>query len=240
MSPTIPIQNIYYLLCYAWNKLDQGSLVDVSQVEGTELADLFAHVLCDGIRHLARRGLDQGYQLHDEDLSGVRGRINISDIIRRALIFRGRLSCSFDDLTSNVLSNKILKTTLRGLSNTPELDTSLRKTVRTTYRRMRGIDEIELSSSILRAVQIRSNNRFYRFLLNVCELIYEALLAAEQPGSARFRDYFRDEKRMAALFQAFVFKFAERECPQWTVKVENISWRAASETDPQLNFLPRM
>ena len=44
-APRIPIQNLYYLLCYAWNRLPQGKLVDVSGVPATELANLFAHVL---------------------------------------------------------------------------------------------------------------------------------------------------------------------------------------------------
>ena len=59
-APRIPIQNLYYLLCYAWNHLKQGEMVDVSNVPSTELVDLFAVVLCQGVEHLARRGLEQG------------------------------------------------------------------------------------------------------------------------------------------------------------------------------------
>ena len=29
----IPIQNIYYLLCYAWNKLDEKDIVDEDTVD---------------------------------------------------------------------------------------------------------------------------------------------------------------------------------------------------------------
>ncbi|GAG60746.1 unnamed protein product, partial [marine sediment metagenome] len=31
----IPIHNIYYLLCYAWNKLDEKDIVDVSGIDST-------------------------------------------------------------------------------------------------------------------------------------------------------------------------------------------------------------
>ena len=41
----IPIQNIYYLLCYAWDKLEEKELIDVDPVGMTELVDLFARVL---------------------------------------------------------------------------------------------------------------------------------------------------------------------------------------------------
>ena len=38
----IPIQNIYYLLCYAWDKLTEKEVVGVEAIDTTTLADLFA------------------------------------------------------------------------------------------------------------------------------------------------------------------------------------------------------
>jgi 5-methylcytosine-specific restriction enzyme subunit McrC len=38
----IPIENIYYLLGYAWNKLEEKERVNVSIDDKTELLDLFA------------------------------------------------------------------------------------------------------------------------------------------------------------------------------------------------------
>jgi len=40
----IPIQNIYYLLCYAWDKLAERDVVAVEAIDTTTLADLFARV----------------------------------------------------------------------------------------------------------------------------------------------------------------------------------------------------
>jgi 5-methylcytosine-specific restriction enzyme subunit McrC len=64
-----------------------------------------------------------------------------------------------------------------------------------------------------------------------------------EPGAAhttKFRDFTRDEKKMPALFQSFLYNFIARECAQWTVRSENIGWRASSESDPELKLLPRM
>ena len=41
-QPRIPIKNLYYLLCYSWDQLEQGQLVDVANCPSTELVDLFA------------------------------------------------------------------------------------------------------------------------------------------------------------------------------------------------------
>ena len=55
----IPIQNIYYLLCYAWNNLEEKDLIDIKSIQSTNLADLFAKVLISGITHLLKRGIDR-------------------------------------------------------------------------------------------------------------------------------------------------------------------------------------
>ena len=240
MSASIPIRNIYYLLCYAWNRLEQGELVDVSQIPTTELADLFAFVLCDGIRHLARRGLEQGYETRHEELSGIRGRLDIANSLRRSLFPRGRAYCQYDELSVDTNANRILKAALLALLAVPELDRGLRKRAFATFRSLRGIREIKLSSAAFKSVQVSSNNQFYRFLLSVCRLICDSLLVDESSGTTRFRNFTRDEKKMAALFQSFLFNFIARECRQWAVKSENIAWQASSPTDPNLKLLPRM
>ena len=41
---SIPIQNIYYLLSYAWNKLEESKIVAVDPIECSSALDLFAKV----------------------------------------------------------------------------------------------------------------------------------------------------------------------------------------------------
>jgi len=240
VASTIPIKNVYYLLCYAWNRLEQGAIVDVGKVPTTELVDLFALVLCDGLRHLARRGLEQGYQLREEELSGVRGRLDIANSVQRFLFMQGRSFCSFDEMSADTSANRILKATLKSLLSAQDMDSGLRKRVHSTYRSLQGIQDIRLSRNAFRSVRVTSNSLFYRFLLDVCNLVFESLLVDEVSGSARFRDFTRDDGKMARLFQSFLFNFIARECPQWNVRSENIKWQATSETDPDLVLLPRM
>ena len=77
MSPPIPIQNLYYLFLYAWNRLEEGEAVEVGGTESPELADLFAKVLTGGVKHLVRRGLYRGYVPMQKETGVLRGRINI-------------------------------------------------------------------------------------------------------------------------------------------------------------------
>jgi 5-methylcytosine-specific restriction enzyme subunit McrC len=45
----IPVRNLYYLLCYAWDRLEEGDVVAAEQEGATELVDLFARVLEGGV-----------------------------------------------------------------------------------------------------------------------------------------------------------------------------------------------
>ena len=105
----IPIQNIYYLLCYAWNKLDEKDIVDVSGIDSTNIVDLFAKVLIGGLNHLIRRGLDRGYVNFSEDTRSLRGKICFAPTIKKNLLINAKVHCEFDELCHDVLHNRILK-----------------------------------------------------------------------------------------------------------------------------------
>ena len=73
----IPIENIYYLLCYAWNKLDEKDTCKCFIDDKTELLDLFAKVLINATKMLLKRGIDKSYIDHTEVI--VRGKRQISN-----------------------------------------------------------------------------------------------------------------------------------------------------------------
>ena len=62
----------------------------------------------------------------------------------------------------------------------------------------------------------------------------------ENTGSYKFRDFLRDERKMAKLFEDFVSNFFRIESSEFAVKKERIYWAASSETDPNLQLLPTM
>lgn len=236
----IPIQNLYYLLCYSWNVLSEMGVIDVDKLESTELADLFALVLTSGVRHLARRGLDREYIAQQEVLTSIRGRIDMTTSARRFMFVHGKAQCEFDELSTDTLPNRILKGTLKLLSDVPELDTKLRRDVRRMLRRLPGISDIHIRDADFAHVNLHANNRYYRFLLCVCELIHGSWLVDERTGKCRFRDFLRDDKRMAAVFQNFVLNFYRRHRPTLRARSEQIEWRASSVDANELALLPRM
>lgn len=233
----IRIQNLYYLLLYAHDVLDEAEVVDVGELPETSLADLFAHVLDAGIAHLFRRGLDRGYLPYCDEIAGVRGRIDLSATAKVGAQTRARLVCDFDEFTADVPHNRILRATVRRLLRVPGLAPELHENLSATYLRLAGVGEEVLSSRSFRRVQLHRNNRFYGFLLSVCRLIHEAMMPAEGEGEERFRDFVRDERRMRALFERFIRNFYRREQTSFRVRPRRFFWAHASgntESLPQM------
>ncbi|MET1256387.1 5-methylcytosine-specific restriction endonuclease system specificity protein McrC [Aliikangiella maris] len=240
MAAKIPIQNIYYLLCYAWNSLAEGEVTDVSGIDSNELADLFATVLINGVNHTLRRGLDRCYEPHEEELSSIRGRIDIAMTTRRMLAAQGRACCHFDEFTVNTMPNRIIKSTLRFLASVPTIDKKLKGKLLKLYRSLHEVDDVPLNKFLFQKIQLNSNNRFYRFLLNICEMVLSSWLIDEQSGKYKFKDFIRNDKAMARLYESFMLNFYKMELKGSKVKKEEIKWNATSETDPLLKHLPSM
>src|SRR5688500_3432925 len=127
----IPVRNFYYLLCYAWDKLEESRVAAVDASDYRHLVNLFARVLGTGMEHLLQRGLDRGYQEHREVFAGVRGKIDFAASLKGHLFPLGRAACVFEELTHDVLHNRILKSTAASLLRADELDPSLADEIKT-------------------------------------------------------------------------------------------------------------
>ena len=215
MATTIPITNLYYLLAYAWNhKLSEAELVAIDADSCPDLNNLFARILANATHHLVRRGLDRSYVPFEEETPRIRGRIDFSASEKIQSRTRGKLVCIYDELSPDVLHNRLVKATLRLLRNDPRVHKDSRKRLAQSLEAFHEVGDLRVSPRDFHRVQLHRNNRAYRFILHLCELIHASLLPDKsQDGSRRFRDFTRDEKIMAKVFEDFVRNFAVDICP---------------------------
>ena len=237
----IPIANIYYLLCYAWSHVEERDVVRLEELGGLErVHDLLGKVLAEGTFRLIRRGIDRGYREVREDLAGIRGKIAVGETAKRALRARGQVTCVFEELSHDVLHNRILRSTLGTLLRIPDLHSNVRAEVRNAYTKLADVKMVRLNRRLFQQVQLDRNRRYYRFLLSVCRLIHEQLLIDEQSGDARFTDF--DEERMERLYEDFIIEFYRREQDRYRVnhRGRTITWQDEGTPDHQRSRLPRM
>ena len=237
----IPIENIYYLLCYAWNKLDEKERVNVTIDDKTELLDLFAKVLINATKMLLKRGIDKNYIDHAEEISGVKGKIQISQTLKSNLLFKQKTICSFDDFSSNIILNRILVSTIYRLTRTKGLDKQLKSELVFLSRMLSDIDQIEITNSLFKQIRLNRNNRFYGFVMNVCQIIYESTLPSEEHGKYKFSDFTRDDNKMNQLFEGFIRNFYKIEQKKFKiVKKETITWQFDNSDNESYQYLPQM
>ena len=233
----IPIENIYYLLCYAWNKLDEKDRVSVSADDKTEILDLLSKVLINGTRILLKRGLDKNYINQTNEFNGVKGKLELSTTLKSNLHTKLRTICSFDEFSHNIITNQILMTTFYRLIKTEGVTIKLKNEIREFIRMMDGVDIIELSPSVFNKVRLNRNNKFYGFLLDICQLIFENSLPSERKGEWLFKDFTRDEDKMNKLFEEFVRNFYKREQRVYpSVQREYIKWHVSARTKNSCNI----
>ncbi len=236
----IPIQNIYYLLCYSWDKLEEKDIVSVDATMFNNVLDLFAQVLINGCTHLFKKGLDRSYIEVEEPIKGIKGKIEFSESLKQNLFSKVHVYCLFHELHYDVLHNQILKSTLHRLIRTPELDKKIKEGVTTIYRKFEGISSIKITSHDFDRVTLHRNNFFYHFLLQICQIIHDYILITEDEGKYKFKSFLRDEKKMQLVFQNFVKNFYKKEQKKYWVKGEHIYWNAQPLDDGTLDRLPRM
>jgi 5-methylcytosine-specific restriction enzyme subunit McrC len=73
----IPVANIYYLLCYAWDDFAPLLVHRYAAEDFPDTLHLFSRQLVAGVRALHRRGIENDYVSFEESTSFPRGRILI-------------------------------------------------------------------------------------------------------------------------------------------------------------------
>ncbi len=238
---SIPIRNLYYLFCYAWERFPEGATVEVGVDESPDLPNLFARLLINSVHRLMRRGLDRGYRSYIEETRAPRGRMLLDEIVRGQTLRRGAVICAFDDLTSDVLHNQIIKATAASLARSNDVQPSLAHELRLIVKRLEGITDIRLSSGLFGRVQISRNTGQYLTTMRLCEMIHRGLLPEEGGQGSRFADILSDEVRMHEIFEQFLrnfYRLEQKEFPQ--VRAESMSWDGECYDPGGSAYLPTM
>ena len=104
----IPIQNVYYMLSYAFRVLNEQGYKSIETEEFHNVAELCASILTKGVSLQLKRGLGKEYISETEALSSPRGKIDVTASIKDLSKVKGQLVCTYDDFSVNSYMNKII------------------------------------------------------------------------------------------------------------------------------------
>lgn len=238
----IPVENIYFLLCYAWDEFAPKQIDKLAAEAFPDSLHLFARMLVAGIESLHKRGFERGYLVEEEATSSPRGRIVVAESMRLLATQPARLWCAFDELSVDVPTNRILKASLRNLLGTEDLGLDLKGEVRRAWRLFEQVGDVRLTGRMFYEVRVHQNNKLYAFLLNVCRFLWESLQPAEKEGQYRFQDVMRDAERLRRVYEKFVrsFYFKHRAQHGYQVKRDQMKWLGEPLDGADYKLLPEL
>ena len=108
----IPVQNIYYMLAYAFQVLNENGYKDIATEQFDNVGELCATILAKGVSIQLKRGLGKEYIPQTEALSSLRGKIDIAESVKTQSMLRKQLVCAYDEFTVNSYMNRIIKSTM--------------------------------------------------------------------------------------------------------------------------------
>ena len=88
----IPIQNIYYMLSYAFQTLQAENYKDLATENFHNTAELCAAILDKGIGIQLKHGLRRDYVSKSESLSTLQGKLNISESIKTQTMLKKQMN----------------------------------------------------------------------------------------------------------------------------------------------------
>ncbi|MBQ9816618.1 MAG: 5-methylcytosine-specific restriction endonuclease system specificity protein McrC [Proteobacteria bacterium] len=227
----IRIQNIYYMLAYAFQVLHEQGYRSIATEDFNNTADLCAEILIRGIGIQIKRGLYRDYIQQTEQMSTIRGRIDISETIRSQSLQKNQIVCTHDEFSVNSHPNRIIKSTILILIRS-DIAKARKKDLRKLLIYFNDVEETDLHTTDW-TIQYNSNNQTYRMLISICYLIVKGLIQTQKDGTTKLMDYF-DEQRMHRLYEKFILEYYRREYPQITANASQILWQLDDDMNDML------
>ena len=218
----IPIQNIYYMLSYAFQVLNEQGYKSVATEHFENVADLCAAILIKGLSKQLKRGLMKDYIPKREPLTALRGKMEISETLKTNTIIKRQVVCSYDEFSENAYMNRIIKTTMLRLM-VADVDKSRKKEMKKLLVFLSNVEPLPIYS-INWNLRYDRNNQTYRMLVSICYLVLKGLLQTQSDGTTKLMD-FLDEQRMHRLYEKFILEYFRKEHPELTVGAPQIPWQ---------------
>ncbi len=217
----IPIHNVYYMLSYAFQILNEQSYKNIATEQFHNTADLMAAILSKGIATQIKRGLGKEYILRTETLSSLRGKMNITKSIKTQTILKKQMWCTYDEFSVNGTKNRIIKSTLELLLKS-DIPKYRKKELRKLMIFFSEVENIDLHS-INWNMKYDRNNKTYRMLISICYLVINGLIQTNSEGNTKIMD-FLDEQSMFRLYEKFILGYYKKHYAELSPSASRIPW----------------
>lgn len=242
-SAGIPVNNLWLLMLYA---SEFRYLID--EYGGTESIDedvtsLVADVLCSQVKDRLKRNLTYGYKHSTRDLNRVRGRINALETYSQQLLQKGKVNCSFEELSINTPRNRYICAALKriaGLVGKKPLQLRCNRLVQTMLEH--GVSPIPDASYNPKNERLGRHELADRKVLTTAELVFNLALINESAANGHYASPDKQAEWVRKLFEKAVWGFYDLKLDKsWNVKKgKRLAWQVDEASENIGKLMPSM
>lgn len=241
MLGKIPVENIWYMLLYAWELGEFKDRYSVETETAPPLKSLFTRLLLQVTQDVIRRGIQRSYIPKQAALSGIRGRVLFSESIKQNTFQEHKAVCRFSHFHEDILPNQIVKASIVSLITwlLRERQGYAKDLVHELVKLKRhfiNVSDVRLYPGLFRQVVIHRHNHSYQLLIRLCEMIYLGTMPNENVTSDSFLAVIKDQIQNHQLFERFLRQFYTLHALDYKVSKERLQWPAS----PKSSYLPDM
>lgn len=241
----IPISNIWLLMLYASNYYrEYGRKLSSIEEAPDDIPDLLAKMLCNRVAKKMQKNLTRGYEVQSKYLSRLRGRINILETETKQLLSKGKVSCSFHELTTNTVRNRFIKSALERFSQIAKSLKVESECVKysTLLFRLGVTGQAPNLSMISREVFSRHDAED-RELVLLSKLAFEMSLPSEVEGDYYLQSPNRDDAFLRTLFEKAVAGFYQHnlfDSDKYVWPGRRLNWQMSDKSSGIDDIFPSM
>jgi 5-methylcytosine-specific restriction enzyme subunit McrC len=186
-------------------KIETGRMTDLDWQRET-LLEILIRIFCDKLTEAVRRGMPRRYTFNEDDLSTLRGSLDIPRQFTRHAANPSRLACRYDELSDDIALNRIIKATIGHLARTSRNATNVQRLRELTFV-YADVTDVSILALRWEDVVIDRTNRSWQELFGMAQLFlrnrYQTTSAGSGQGSALLFE-------MNALFEEYIGRLVSR------------------------------
>ncbi|MGW7509495.1 McrC family protein [Streptomyces massasporeus] len=199
ITPKLPVRRLFFIVGYS---LDPGGWRDgdVDVAGHDELLPAIAHAFERQTDRALRQGLLQGYRNTEATEFVVRGRIREADQIRRRFGAPLPAEIAYDEFSTDIAENRILRAAVERLLRVHGLPGAVRTRLMHQRARLAEVTPLAKGQSLPGWQPSRLNARYHR-ALRLAGLVLDNASVEHLPGGVRMNGFLFD---MNTVFEDFV------------------------------------
>lgn len=228
------------MLAYAFKVLKQKNYEEIEAEDFENMQDLFAEILFKGISQQLKQGLHREYITRCDNLSTMRGKLDVNGAIKNEIQRKKLLSCEYDELSVNNIYNQILKTTVNLLLRERYVKKERKISLRKIIIFFDEVDEIDHNSIRWDMLIYHQNNKNYEMLMNICYFALTSIIQTTEKGNYKMIDF--SDEYMNTVYERFVLEYYKKHHSYMDkIKSAEVAWNISADSDERMiQFLPKM